>query len=257
MYLALVGIAILNHQSNQLADWLPTEVRQRFQFEFVSERYRTGIICTLQRSGGAVLDVRIRAAKPELLSQKAGIGADALTPQARYRHGQTPSGLPIGTLSAWLPNNSVDFRVAGKYEALQAGLRGKTWRNGTSRGAETLDGLAESPMVEVISRYGLSAFAAQRLAPDGNVSVGSLSYPALKASGTNTRYIDLAVWAERNSLVVSIGQDGTVKSFNRAGQQWIIPLASVKIKRGSTWMTLPDLVMRRDGKFWIPVAALQ
>ena len=257
MYMAVVSIAMMKTQGGELSNWLPTTVQQHYKLRLVSERYKNSLVCTLERSDGAVVDIRCRDAMPESLSQKAGVGLDVESSRYLYRHSQTPSGFPIGTLSSWLPDVFVDFRVAGKHESLQVKLQGKSWSNGRSRGASSLNGLDESPMVEALSRHSLGSYAAKRLAADGSVSIGGRSYLAMKATGTNTRYIDLAAWAERNNLVVGSGQDGTVKSFTTGGQLWIIPLASVKIKKGSTWQSLPDLVMRKDGKFYIPVAALQ
>jgi len=127
--------------------------------------------------------------------------------------------------------------------------------NGT-RGVAEINNLVESVRLEALVRDALSNFAARRLAVDGNVTVSGRSYSAMRASGTNTRLIDLAAWTNANGLTVSTGQDGTVKSFTKSGTLWIVPLASNKIKKGSTWQTLPDIVMQRDGKTMIPIAGL-
>lgn len=171
----------------------------------------------------------------------------------------SPSGLWMGRFWVWgrPDDNASQFTTSfGFRESVTVSI-GRMPNRQDMHDFPKIDALAERARVETFARDTLGAFAGRRLQEDGSMTVAGHSYATFSASGTTTRYIDLAAWAEQNNLVVGSGQDGTVKSFTKGGQLWIIPLASVKIKKGSTWQSLPDLVMRKDGKFYIPVAALQ
>ena len=173
-----------------------------------------------------------------------------------WTHGSTPSGLPLGVSVSYHPKSEIV--KAGSYqEYATSSYYGPGFRDQTSRGNLPATATDASIIVERLCRFALAHVASQRLLGDGTISISGRSYSSYKASGTNTRYIDLAAWGQANNLTVNTEEDGTVKSFSTGGKLWIIPLAAVKIKKGSTWQTLPDLVMRKDGKFFVPVSAFQ
>ncbi len=205
---------------------------------------------------GASMRIQIAEASPALVRRSAGAGME-IQSSASWTHGVTPSGYPLGTLVSYFQGSNVTLRGGGQSEHVGVAIHGASFREGRSRGNRAIVVAEESQFVERALRYALGHFAARRLSNDGTVTIGGHRYSAMKASGTNTRYIDLGTWAAQNGLVVSTGQDGTLKSFTRDGKLWVIPLAAAKIKKGSNWQSLPDLVMRKDGKYFVPVVALQ
>ena len=179
------------------------------------------------------------------------------TSSAPARRAAMPSGMPIGKQHAFFnsPGNR-SIEVITVFESVSVSVSGPSFRNGVERGASAIPSNLPATADETITRLCLSGLAARRLSPNGKVSLDGRDYSALKASGSNTRYIDLAAWTSAHGLLVSTGQDGTVKSFTKAGTLWIVPLASNKIKKGSAWQTLPDIVMQKDGKTMIPTTGL-
>jgi len=237
--------------------FLPFDVFEKNGFSQFEERTSSQSSLEIVRpSDGATMFVELASGSPQLVQRSVGPGM-LVSGRRGWSHGSTPSGYPLGTLVSYFQGGNVTLRGGGHSEHVGVDLVGTGFREGRNRGRRPISVAAESPFLEIALRYSLGHYAARRLTNDGSVSIGNRNYLVMKAAGTNTRYIDLAAWAHNNDLVVGSGQDGTVKSFTKGGQLWIIPLASVKIKKGSTWQTLPDLVMRKDGKFYIPVAALQ
>jgi len=175
------------------------------------------------------------------------------------RKGHTHSGLPIGVANAWPPKGdlvSATVSTLGPWESCRVGVYRVWYRQSRQESMIKVPESEFASMLEVVSRDLLAHFASRRLAPDGNVSIGGRSYSAMRASGTDARFIDFAAWTSAHGLTVSTGQEGTVKSFTKGGTLWIVPLASNKIKKGSAWQTLPDIVMQKDGKTMIPIAGL-
>lgn len=237
--------------------FLPFEIFERNGFsQFESAISSDRRVHIVRPADGASMQVHFAQSSPELVRRSAGPGME-IQSSTGWTHGVTPSGYPLGTLVSYFQGGNVTLRGGGHSEHVGVTIYGPSFREGRSRGRRAIVVAEESQFVERALRYALGHFSARRLSNDGSVSVGGHGYSAMKASGTNTRYIDLGTWAAENGLVVSAGQDGTVKSFTKAGKLWVIPLAAAKIKKGSIWHSLPDLVMRKDGKYYVPVAALQ
>ncbi len=245
---------IIAHAAIQPTTFVPEGVLSSYNLAVQDSRSTTSLRLNRQ-STGDMLNLQYTLTKPA--KGMYGAGPTMRVASTYWTHGETPSGLPLGITVSCIREETVAVRAGSYQEFAEASYHGQGFRQDKSRGRRAAEAEDAPQLAERLCRFTLAHAASLRLGADGTAAVGGASYPALKASGTNTRYIDLAAWAERNNLVVSTGQDGTVKSFTKGGQLWIIPLASVKIKKGSTWQNLPDLVMRKDGKFYVPVAALQ
>lgn len=206
---------------------------------------------------GSELRWKFRSVSNERIAQEIAPTRQSAIDTSRFNY--SSSGLPLGSRCTWtgaLASGVVTVIAGGFYEIANLQMLGAVQQSGRSKWFAQLAPNMTEPVLEILCREVLSNYAAQRMSADGNVSVSGRSYPAMKASGTNARFIDLSSWASANSLTVSTGQDGTVKSFTKGGTLWIVPLASNKIKKGSVWQTLPDIVMQKDGKFMIPISAL-
>lgn len=191
------------------------------------------------------------------------INQGAFASAAARKKNWTPSSMPIGKLNWWpqtesrrgttVYNDGVSITGYGAREHVKVTYFPAHTNGGYSKRfleVKEFDNVGELTLRDVLSSY-----ASLRLDSDGSVKINGGSYPAMRAIRTEAQFIELEEWAKRNNVRLKSGHGGTVKSFSYGGQMWIIPLASMKIKKGSAWQTLPDLVMRKDGKFYVPVAA--
>ena len=181
-----------------------------------------------------------------------------MSPSASVRKNWTPSGYWMGQYSRFSPAGMQDIAFAyagGMCEKVQCVIDLNMHR-ARLEPSRLISVEQEQVKLEAFTRDALGGYAARRLTPDGNVLLGGASYPAFKAAVTNARLIELDTWLSRNNLTATASHDGTVLNFTKGGTPWIVPLGSVKIKKGEDWITMPDLVMRRSGKYLIPVSVL-
>ena len=247
-------LAILGNQGDQLSDYVTGELASHYTFTITEAETKTRL--RFRRSpDGARLTLLVNDFRDtgRILDERHDKPSSA-----EFRWNWTPSGYWMGQYSRFSlagVQSSVVSYAGGMNESAQCSIALNADR-ARLEPARMISVEQEQVKLEAFTRDALGGYAARRLTPDGNVLLGGASYPAFKAAVTNARLIELETWLSRNNLTATASHDGTVLNFTKGGTPWIVPLGSVKIKKGEDWITMPDLVMRRSGKYLIPVSAL-
>jgi len=249
---SLIALSLIHY--DQISDYASSELHARYSFSVVIEE-SSGDLRLRRTTDGARLKIRVMN---NLQDNRVLEEHHDKPSSADFRWNWTPSSHWIGQYSRFSPAGMQDSIVSyagGMCEKVQCviDLNMDRVRLEPSR---LISVEQEQVKLEAFTRDVLGAYAARRLAPDGNVLLGGQNYPAFKAAVTNARFIELDTWLFRNNLTATATHDGTVLNFTKGGTPWIVPLSSVKIKKGEDWITMPDLVMRRSGKYFIPLSAL-
>jgi len=247
-------LATFFDHGDQLSDYVTGQLASHYSFTLTEDETKTRLRFR-RPSDGARLTLLVNDFRDtgRILDERHDKPASS-----EFRWNWTPSGHWMGQYSRFSRagiHSSVVSYAGGMNEAAQCAIG----LNADQARLEPLRMISvdqEQVKLEAFTRDVLGNYAARRLAPDGSVLVGGQSYPVFKASVTNARLIELEPWLTRNNLTATATHDGTVLNFTKGGTPWIVPLGSVKIKKGESWITMPDLVMRRSGKYLVPITVL-
>jgi len=106
------------------------------------------------------------------------------------------------------------------------------------------------PWIESLARSIVASAVFRRLDPDAPSRFGTVEVPAFRCRLSETRFLKLREWAIARSYSIQAVENAV--RLSRNGVEVLIPLGSDRVKVGSRWVPLPDLVAERNGSWYVP-----
>lgn len=259
LLVALAATALF--QAPELPSWVPDFLRNGDDYEWVRgngptpTEFPRRLLFNRRPDGMRVIlkgDVSTprRATSPYSIDIASGkpLESDALP----------ASGIPIGRQALFTRFDAgLDAQIVGDWEFLTITIHGPVVREGRSRYIKEVDLVAEKPFIEALARKTLGRLAARRMGPIRSVGLAGRTVRAVTAEGSDVVLYALDDWALARSVSLNRNTTHARVSFNRGTTSHLATLGSHHLKRGGTWLVMPDVVVEHQGVWWVPRAALE
>ncbi|MGI8924024.1 MAG: hypothetical protein ACR2HJ_08315 [Fimbriimonadales bacterium] len=95
------------------------------------------------------------------------------------------------------------------------------------------------------------------LAPSANVVVNGQVITGVKRDSQGRRYVPLRDWCSARNIALFANRPHGTGSFSHGGRNFVLAVASAKIKVGSNWVDLDGFTVRADGRWYAPFDGLE
>jgi hypothetical protein len=231
----------------QLPWWTPPELlsKRKYEIRTTDDIFKRSFSVT-RVADACIISVSVREYSPQLAEKPFEISA----PQLRA----APSGYPFGRQAhTGMRPGQLSIAAASSHEFVSAKLYGPRQPRSAPWPVRPDDFTGEKPLMELLARKALAAYATRRLSPQAPVSLGGQTTNAWLAASSGAVLVDLASAAQSLGVSLNWNQSAGRVSFTRSGKPHLVALAADKIKVGSDWIQMPDLAMLKDGKWLVPV----
>jgi hypothetical protein len=170
-----------------------------------------------------------------------------------------PSGLPIGYDALWSSDGTV-FGLYAKADREFTLVIFSELPTSDSRGFakhEPRDRTGDQDLVERFSRHLIANLAGRRLAERRTGALDGKQVLVRRNTLRGFDHVDLQTWAKARGWTLNLNAQRGTAAMTKGDRLVIIPLGSGTIKVGSEWKDAQDLIAQVDGRWYVPMPALE
>lgn len=123
-----------------------------------------------------------------------------------------------------------------------------------SQGGPRLTSEEMHGMVDRLFRETAARLTGSQLRPDGNTTVGAVSFPTMQHAESGVEYVRLAAFASAAQASVTEELSNLQIHIKRGTRMYTFAWGTPHVKTANGWESIPGEVAFRDNHLWIPVA---
>lgn len=165
-----------------------------------------------------------------------------------------PSGMGLGTEWRIYRGHGGDSLVRVRY--LTPWTTGSVQvRNVDAKGRETAPSADRAHFAEGLARHALALAEGRRLELSGTRLLNGVTLAEGEAGSTTM--VPLTGWAKARGWAAGVDDDLGLCTLAKGGRTLKVPLGGASVKLDGLLKSLPEVVMLKDGKWWVPLNALE
>ncbi len=161
-----------------------------------------------------------------------------------------PGAMPLGT-DAWTLSNESGAKIRLRTPWMRMDVLASPFRSGSKDAPKDT-----RTFIEGAARHAVALVESRRLekSADHSLTRGRIR---VWEDADGLVFADLATWATLWGWTSKVDDDAGTTTLTREGHTLVIPLGAAAIKARGKWFALPDVVMLKEGKWWVPLDALE